>query len=57
MAIPIKHKSYVTANPGASDLVVGEIAINFTEGGVFTKLMVERVVQDQRPCCRWCAFL
>lgn len=36
MAIPIKHKRG-TANPGASDLVVGELAINTTEGSVFTK--------------------
>ena len=36
MAIPIKQKRGTT-NPGASDLVVGELAINTTDGGVFTK--------------------
>jgi len=37
MANTIKHKRGTT-NPGASDLVVGELAINTTDGGLFTKL-------------------
>jgi len=36
MANTIKQKRGTT-NPGASDLVVGELAINTTDGGVFTK--------------------
>lgn len=36
MANTIKQKRG-TSNPGASDLVVGELAINTTSGGVFTK--------------------
>ena len=36
MANTIKQKRG-TADPGASDLVVGELAINTTDGGVFTK--------------------
>jgi|TARA_Y100000015_G_C2391538_1_gene90446 hypothetical protein len=36
MANTIKQKRG-TSDPGASDLVVGELAINTTDGGVFTK--------------------
>ena len=36
MANTIKQKRGTT-DPGASDLVVGELAINTTDGGVFTK--------------------
>jgi|9_EtaG_2_1085328.scaffolds.fasta_scaffold00255_16 hypothetical protein len=36
MANVIKHKRG-TSNPSASDLVVGELAINTTDGGVFTE--------------------
>ena len=36
MANVIKQKRGTT-DPGASDLVVGELAINTTDGGVFTK--------------------
>ena len=36
MANTIKHKRG-TSNPGSSDLVVGELAINTTDGGLFTK--------------------
>ena len=36
MANTIKHKRG-TSDPGASDLVVGELAINTNDGGVFTK--------------------
>ena len=36
MANTIKHKRGTT-DPGASDLVVGEIAINTTDGALFTK--------------------
>ena len=36
MANTIKHKRGTT-DPGADDLVVGELAINTTDGGVFTK--------------------
>lgn len=36
MANTIKHKRG-TSNPGASDLAVGELAINTSDGGVFTK--------------------
>jgi len=36
MSNVIKHKRG-TADPSASDLVVGELAINTTDGGVFTK--------------------
>ena len=36
MANIIKQKRGTT-DPGASDLVVGELAINTTDGGVFTK--------------------
>ncbi|ADD95166.1 hypothetical protein [uncultured phage MedDCM-OCT-S04-C491] len=36
MANTIKQKRG-TADPGANDLVVGELAINTTDGGVFTK--------------------
>lgn len=36
MANTIKHKRG-TSDPGSSDLVVGELAINTTDGGLFTK--------------------
>lgn len=36
MANTIRHKRG-TSNPGASNLVVGELGINTTSGGVFTK--------------------
>ena len=36
MANTIKQKRG-TSDPSASDLVVGELAINTTDGGVFTK--------------------
>lgn len=44
MANTIKHKRG-TSNPGASDLVVGELAINTSSGGVFTKTDSGSVVQ------------
>ena len=44
MANTIKQKRGTT-DPGASDLVVGELAINTTDGGVFTKTDAGTVVE------------
>ena len=46
MANTIKHKRG-SGNPGASDLVVGELAINTTSGDIFTKKSDGTVVQLQ----------
>ncbi len=44
MANVIKQKRG-TSNPGSSDLVVGELAINTTDGGVFTKTDANAVIE------------